>query len=52
MKLKGIINVDGGEDDKDIALEKSYSQLKNDEGKKKTYLGPYNEYFGDQQGGS
>ena len=33
MKLKGIINVDGGEDDKDIALEKSYSQLKNDEGK-------------------
>ena len=31
MKLKWIINIDGGEDDKDVVLEEGYTQFKHDE---------------------
>ena len=51
MKLKGIINIDGREDDKDVGLEESYAQFKDNEGEKKPYLGRYNQPFGCQQGG-
>ena len=46
MQLKRIIYVDGGEDDKDVSLEKSYTQFKHDEGEKKTYLTHCNQPFG------
>ena len=49
MKLKGIINIDSGEDDKDVGLEKSYTQLKHNKGEKKPYLHQYNPALRSQQ---
>ena len=31
MKLKGIINIDGREDDKDVGLEENYTLFKGEE---------------------